>query len=83
MRGNAVWLGQFQDQTGGSFFLEIHLAKLNPKCHISYTIVFTEITFYLESSNLFFFVNNDIFKILFILYWYVIDMHVTVLFKEV
>ena len=82
MRGNAVWLGWFQDQRGRSFFLDIHLAKLNPKCHMSYTIIFTEITFYLESSN-FFFVNNDIFKIVFILYWYVIDMHVTVLFKEV
>ena len=30
----------------------IHLAKLNPKCHMNYSIIFTEISFSPETSNL-------------------------------
>ena len=29
----------------------IHLAKLNPKCHMNYSIIFTEISFSPETSN--------------------------------
>ena len=31
----------------------IHLAKLNPKCHMNYSIIFTEISFSPETSNLY------------------------------
>ena len=30
----------------------IHLAKLNPNCHMNYSIIFTEISFSPETSNL-------------------------------
>ena len=29
------------------------LAKLNPKCHMNYSIIFTEISFYPETSSLY------------------------------
>ena len=28
----------------------IHLSKLNPNCHMNYSIIFTEISFYPETS---------------------------------
>ena len=31
----------------------IHLAKLNPKCHMNYSIIFTEISFSPETSKFF------------------------------
>ena len=33
-------------------FSDYHLAKLNPKCHMNYSIIFTEISFSPETSNL-------------------------------
>ena len=29
---------------GGSFSWIVHLAKLNPNCHMNYSIIFTEIS---------------------------------------
>ena len=34
-------------------FLSIDLAKLNPNCHMNYSIIFTEISFSPETSNFF------------------------------
>ena len=35
----------------------IHLAKLNPNCHMNYSIIFREISFYPETSILFSFLQ--------------------------
>ena len=38
--------------TNTMLFSDYHLAKLNPNCHMNYSIIFTEITFSRETSNL-------------------------------
>ena len=45
-------------------FSDHHLAKLNPNCHMNYSIIFTEISFSPETSN---FLTKDE-KIIFLLY---------------
>ena len=39
-----VWKGQLHDILSQS----PDFAKLNPKCHMNYSIIFTEISFYLK-----------------------------------
>ena len=39
--------------TNTMLFSDYHLAKLNPKCHMNYSIIFTEISFSPETSSLF------------------------------
>ena len=48
----SVWNGGVHSCTGGTiiFTLSSDLAKLNPKCHMNYSIIFTEISFYPETS---------------------------------
>ena len=41
--------------TNTMLFSDYHLAKLNPKCYMNYSIIFTEISFSPETSNLFVF----------------------------
>ena len=38
--------------TNTMLFSDYHLAKLNPNCHMNYSIIFTEISFSPETSNL-------------------------------
>ena len=48
--------GSREDFKGGdkhnSLSQSIDLAKLNPNCHVNYSIIFTEISFYPEASSL-------------------------------
>ena len=37
--------------TNTMLFSDYHLAKLNPNCHMNYSIIFTEISFSPETSN--------------------------------
>ena len=42
----------FKGPTNTMLFSDYHLAKLNPNCHMNYSIIFTEISFSPETSNL-------------------------------
>ena len=68
MRGHVtgrVWRGWLQTSKGAGkhdvLSWSANLAKLNPKCHMNYSIIFTEISFNPETSILF----TRLFKIFF------------------
>ena len=52
LRGRGSRKGLQRAPTNTMLFSDYHLAKLNPKCHMNYSIIFTEISFSPETSNL-------------------------------
>ena len=50
------------------FFLSHDLAKLNPKCHMNYSIIFKEISFYAETSSFCPKIHNKVHK--YFSYWF-------------
>ena len=77
MRGHVTgsFAGGSRDryQGGGihnSLSQSIDLAKLNPNCHMNYSIIFTEISFYPETSNLINCIESkQLYSIIQILLW--------------
>ena len=48
----SVWGGgslELVELTAANTIHSLHLAKLNPNCHMNYSIIFTEISFYPEN----------------------------------
>ena len=52
LRGRGSRKGLDWAPTNTMLFSDYHLAKLNPNCHMNYSIIFTEISFSPETSNL-------------------------------
>ena len=52
LRGRGSRKGLQRAPTNTMLFSDHHLAKLNHKCHMNYSIIFTEISFSPETSNL-------------------------------
>ena len=50
LRGRGSRKGLQRAPTNTMLFSDYHLAKLNPKCHMNYSIIFTEISFSPETS---------------------------------
>ena len=56
MTGQNLEKGEIQNETGPATIISSQssdLAKLNPICHMNYSAIFTEISFYLETLSLF------------------------------
>ena len=53
LRGRGSRKGLQRAPTNTMLFSDYHLAKLNPKCHMNYSIIFTEISFSPETKNLY------------------------------
>ena len=53
LRGRGSRKGLQRAPTNTMLFSDYHLAKLNPKCYMNYSIIFTEISFSPETSSLF------------------------------
>ena len=51
LRGRGSRKGLQRAPTNTMLFSDYHLAKLNPNCHMNYSIIFTEISFSPETSN--------------------------------
>ena len=62
LRGRGSRKGLQRAPTNTMLFSDYHLAKLNPKCHMNYSIIFTEISFSPETSILFKMSIADIIK---------------------
>ena len=52
LRGRGSRKGLQRAPTNTMLFSDYHLAKLNPNCHMNYSIIFTEISFSPETSSL-------------------------------
>ena len=52
LHGRGSRKGLQRAPTNTMLFSDYHLAKLNPNCHMNYSIIFTEISFSPETSNL-------------------------------
>ena len=52
LRGRGSRKGLQRAPTNTMLFSDYHLAKLNPKCYMNYSIIFTEISFSPETSKL-------------------------------
>ena len=52
LRGRGSLKGLQRALTNTMLFSDYHLAKLNPKCYMNYSIIFTEISFSPETSSL-------------------------------
>ena len=50
LRGRGSRKGLQRAPTNTMLFSDYHLAKLNPNCHMNYSIIFTEISFSTTSS---------------------------------
>ena len=50
LRGRGSRKGLQRAPTNTMLFSDYHSAKLNPKCHMNYSIIFTEISFSPETS---------------------------------
>ena len=50
LRGRGSRKGLDRAPTNTMLFSDYHLAKLNPNCHMNYSIIFTEISFSPETS---------------------------------